>query len=104
MPVVSTGEQKLNGTNAAPHKYLQQGLASVGHALALFSGPTAQDVVDEAGSVDVDVVDVDVMDIDVVDIDVVEVKQLQALEIRELPQVATGLGACLVLLDGLFSS
>lgn len=99
MPVVSTGEQKLNGTNAAPHKYLQQGLASVGHALALFSGPTAQDVVDEAG-----VVDADVVDVDVVDIDVVEVKQLQALEIRELPQVATGLGACLVLLDGLFSS
>lgn len=96
-PVVSTGEQKSNGTKAAPHKYLQQDVAGVGHALALFSGPTGQDVVDEAGGVVVDV-DVDV------DVDVVEVKQLQALEIRELPQVATGLGACLVLFDGLFSS
>jgi len=88
----STGEQKSYGTNAAPQKYLQQGVAGVGHAIALSAARAGQDVVDVAGGVGVDVVVV------------VEVRQLQALEIRELPQVATGLGACLVLLNGLFSS
>jgi len=72
---------------------LQQDVAGVGHALALFAGPSGQDVVDEAGGVGVDVI-----------VFVVEVRQLQALEIRELPHVATGLGACLVLFDGLLSS
>ncbi len=82
------GEQKLYGTNAAPQKYLQQGLAGVGHAIALSAARGGHDVVDVAGGVGVDVVVV-----------VVEVRQLQALEIRELPQVATGLGACLVLFE-----
>jgi len=79
-----TGEQKPYGTNAAPQKYLQQYVAGVGQAIALSAARDGQVVV----GVDVVVVVV-----------VVEVRQLQALEIRALPQVATGLGACLVLFE-----
>jgi len=87
-----TGEQKLYGTNAAPQKYLQQYVAGVGHAIALSAARAGQDVVDVAGGVGVGV------GVDIVVV-VVEVRQLQALEIREFPQVATGLGACLVLFE-----
>jgi len=60
-----TGEQKLNGTRAAPQKYLQHGDAGVGQAMALAEGPDGQLVV---------------------------VKHEQALETRVGPHVATGVG------------
>ncbi|MCJ1285246.1 hypothetical protein MMC26_004586 [Xylographa opegraphella] len=63
-------EQKLYGIRAAPQKYLQHGDGGVGHAAALSAARGGQLVV---------------------------VKHEQALEMREGPHVATGLGAWIVL-------
>lgn len=92
-----TGEQKPKGTKAAPQKNRQQGSFVVGQPGALAWGGQAEVEV-EVEVVVVGVVGVGVgVGVVVVIGVVVVVRQEQALEMRELPHVATGLGAWTVL-------
>ena len=79
------GLQKL-GDSAAPQKYWQQYVGVDGQPLALASGSPGQVLVEL-----------------VVEVDVIDVKQLQALETREVPQVATTVGVAKVLFKEEFS-